>query len=158
MKKFILELKWAVIFSIMMLIWMWLEKLFGFHDVRIDQHYIVTNFVAIPAILVYVLALLDIRKNAFNGKMTYVQGFVSGFIITLLVTIFSPLSQYITSEIISPDYFANVIEYTVSQGKMTQVEAEEYFNLNSYIMQVLVFTPIMGIVTTAIVAIFTRKK
>jgi len=41
---------------------------------------------------------------------------------------------------------------------MTQIEAENYFNLKSFITEVLIATPMMGIVTTAIVAIFTRKK
>ena len=135
-----------------------MEKLTGLHDVHIDQHAIYTNFVAIPAIIVYVLALLDKRKNFYGGVMTYKQGFISGLVITLIVTLFSPLTQYITTEFITPDYFINIINYSVSEGKMTQVEAEEFFNLKSYLMQVIIATPIMGIVTTAIVAIFTKKK
>ncbi len=135
-----------------------MERIVGLHDVHIDKHPIYTNFVAIPAIIVYVLALLDKRKNFYDGKMTYMQGFISGIIISIIVTIFSPLTQYITSTIITPDYFANVINYSVSQGMMTQTEAEEYFNLKNYMIQVLIGTPIMGIVTAAIVAIFTRKS
>ncbi len=135
-----------------------MERIVGLHDVHIDKHAIYTNFVAIPAIIVYVLALLDKRKNFYEGKMTYMQGFISGIIISIIVTIFSPLTQYITSTIITPEYFTNVINYSVSQGMMTQTEAEEYFNLKSYMIQVLIGTPIMGIVTAAIVAIFTRKN
>ncbi len=142
----------------MMLIWMVLERLFGLHNEHIDKHAIYTNFVVIPAVIVYVLALLDKRKNFYNGKMTYKQGFVSGLIISLIVTVLSPLTQYITSTVITPGYFSNMIIYAVSEGQMNQMEAEEYFNLKSYISQVLIATPIMGIVTTAIVAIFTRKK
>jgi hypothetical protein len=107
----------------MMLLWMVMERIVGLHDVHIDKHPIYTNFVAIPAIIVYVLALLDKRKNFYDGKMTYMQGFISGIIISIIVTIFSPLTQYITSTIITPDYFANVINYSVSQGMMTQTEA-----------------------------------
>ena len=157
MNKFKIEIKWSVIFIIMMLLWMVMEKVTGLHDVHIDKHAIYTNFVAIPAIIVYVLALLDKRKNYYDGKMTYMQGFISGLIISIIVTIFSPLTQYITSTIITPDYFINIINYSVSQGMMTQTEAEAYFNLKSYMIQVLIGTPIMGIVTAAIVAIFTRK-
>ena len=158
MNKFKIEIKWSVIFIIMMLLWMVMEKVTGLHDVHIDKHAIYTNFVAIPAIIVYVLALLDKRKNYYDGKMTYMQGFISGLIISIIVTIFSPLTQYITSTIITPDYFINIINYSVSQGMMTQTEAEAYFNLKSYMIQVLIGTPIMGIVTAAIVAIFTRKN
>ena len=158
MKKYKIEIKWAFIFMVMMLLWMVFERAVGLHDEHIDKHPIYTNFVAILAIAIYVLALLDKRKNFYNGVMTYKQGFISGLIISLIVTVFSPLTQYITSKIISPDYFNNVIEYSVSNNLMTLEAAQAYFNLKSYIIQVLIATPIMGIVTSAIVAIFTKKK
>jgi len=158
MNKYKIEIKWGIIFTVMMLLWMVLERLAGLHDEHIDKHMIYTNFVAIPAIVVYVLALLDKRKNFYNGVMSYKEGFISGLIISLIVTIFSPFTQYITSTIITPEYFANVIKFTVSEGEMSQVDAENYFNLQSYIYQVIIATPIMGIITTAIVAIFTKKN
>ena len=149
MKTIKIEIRWAIIFTVMMLIWMLLERVFGLHDEYIDKHPIFTNFVAIPAIAVYVLALLDKRDNFYHGKMTYIQG---------LITVLSPLSQIITSLVITPDYFQNAINYAVSEGKMTQKAAEEYFNLRSYILQGLIGAPVMGVLTSAIVAIFTRKK
>jgi len=90
--------------------------------------------------------------------MTYKQGFITGLIITAIVTVLSPLTQYITSTIITPEYFPNMISYSVETGKMTQKAAEEYFNLKNYLLEVIIGTPIMGILTTTIVAIFTRKK
>lgn len=157
-KKYSIEIQWAIIFFLMMLVWMVLERWFGLHDTHIDKHMIYTNFVAIPAIAVYVLALLDKKQSSFGGQMTYKQGFISGLVITIVVTILSPLSQYVTSEFITPNYFANVISYSVNNGKMTLVEAEAYFNLKNYIFKTLMFTPVMGIVTTAIVAFFTKSK
>ena len=89
--------------------------------------------------------------------MTYVQGLISGLIITFIISIFSPVTQLITSYIITPHYFSNVINYNVSNGLMTQEAAEAYFNIKSYIVQGLMGATIMGAVTAAIVAIFTRK-
>ena len=63
MKKFALEIKWGVIFTIVLLLWMVMEKLLGWHGKHIDKHAIYTNFFAILAILIYVLALLEKRKN-----------------------------------------------------------------------------------------------
>lgn len=123
MKKFAIEIKWALIFVITGLIWMLFEKLAGFHGVRIDKHEIVTNFFAIPAIAIYVFALLDKRKSFYSGVMTYKQGFMTGLIITIIVTIVTPFWQLINSTIISPEYFPNIIEYSVSQGIMTREEA-----------------------------------
>ena len=54
MKNLKLELKWAIIFVIMSLAWMVLEKLCGLHGKYIDYHLYLTNLFAIPAIWVMV--------------------------------------------------------------------------------------------------------
>jgi hypothetical protein len=158
MKKYAIEIKWGVLFTLMMLLWMMLEKGLGWHDEQIEKHYIYTNFVAIPAIAFYVVALIDKRQNYFRGVMTYKQGFISGLIISLIVMLLSPLMQVITSLYITPHYFENVIHYVVEHNEMTQTEAEAYFNLSNYILQSTMFAPIMGVITTAIVAIFVKRK
>ena len=56
------------------------------------------------------------------------------------------------------DYFNNVITYTVESGRMSQQGAEAYFNYNSYLIQGIFFSLAMGIVTSAIVSIFVKKK
>lgn len=158
MKNIKIEIKWALLFVVMMLAWMALEKSLGYHDEKIADHPIMTNFVAIPSIAIYVFALLDKKKNFYHGLMSYKQGFMAGLVITVIVTILSPLSQYITTEFITPSYFANVIEYAVEKGEMTREEAEGYFNLKSYIIQSVIGAFLMGILTSAIVAIFVRSK
>ncbi len=158
MKELKIELKWALIFTLAALAWMYIEKSLGWHDVKISEHYYLTNIFAVVAITVYVLALRDKKINYYEGQMSYRQGFISGVILTLFVALLSPLSQYITSVYISPDYFSNVILYSVSQGEMTQEEAEAYFNLKSYMIQATIGALIMGILTSAIVAFFVKSK
>lgn len=158
MKKFPLEIKWAFIFILMTLVWMILEKLIGMHDKYIDKHPVFTNFIAIPAVAVYVLALMDKKKNFYSGVMTWKQGFMCGLIMTLIITVVSPLTQIITSEIISPGYFPNAIKYSVNTGLLSQEEADKYFNLGNYIVQGLIGAPVMGLVTSAVVAFFVRSK
>ena len=158
MKNIKPELIWAFRFTAMMLLWMVLEKMAGLHDQHIDKHPVFTNFIAIPAITIYVLALLDKRKTDYQGVMNYKQGVLSGLIITAIVTILTPFTQYVTSTFITPNYFANVIKYSVETGKMTQKDAESYFNLKSYMIQATIGALIMGVVTTLIVAIFVRKR
>lgn len=75
-KKLKLQIKWSLIFALMTLAWIGMEKLIGFHDKYIEHHYIFTTFIIIPSVVIYALALIDIRKNYYGGKMTYVQGFV----------------------------------------------------------------------------------
>ena len=158
MKKYQIELKWALVFVGMTLIWMIGEKLLGYHSEKIDQHEVITNFIAIPAIAVYVFALLDKKKNFYKGQMNYLQGFISGIIISVIVAAISPLTQYLTSVVISPEYFPNIIKYAVDNGKATQAEAISYFNLKSYITYGVIGALGMGAVTSAIVAIFVKSK
>ena len=156
--KYKIEFKWAILFVMMQILWMLCERLIGLHSEHIDKHPIYTNFVAIPSIAIYVFALLDKRKNHFQGTMTYKEGFITGVVITFIVTFFTPLTQLIVSKIITPEYIQNVIEYSVNKGLMSTTEASNYFNLKNYIKQAVVGAPILGIFTTVIVALFTKKK
>ena len=157
MQNIKIEIKWAIIFSVVTLLWMVLEKLVGLHGTHIDKHMIYTNFFAIPAIILVVLALRDKRKNFYNGTMTYKQGLISGLILSVFIALLSPVTQYLISTIISPEYFPNIIEYTVDSGMMSQEAASAAFNLQSYMLQASMGGLIMGILTSAIVAVFLRK-
>lgn len=158
MKNFTIEIKWAFIFFFASLAWMFLEKSVGLHDQYIEKHPIYTNLFAIVAVTVYYLAIRDKKKNFFNNQMNWKQGFITGLILTIFVTILSPVAQYITSTIITPDYFKNIITFAVEHKKMTQEAAEMYFNLKSYIIQGVFGALSMGVVTSAIVSYFTKSK
>lgn len=158
MQKYKTELKWGVIFMVTSLVWMLLERLVGLHGAHIDKHATYTNLFAIPAIAIYVLALLDKRKRDLDGKMSYKEGVITGLIITAVVAILSPLSQWLTAVVITPGYFPAIIEYSVSQGEMSRAAAEEYFNLSSYIWMAFIGAVGMGVVTSLVVAAFTRKQ
>jgi hypothetical protein len=64
MKNLKIEIKWAIIFSLMSLLWMLLEKVSGLHGRYIDYHLYLTNLFAIPAIIVMVMALKDKRRTS----------------------------------------------------------------------------------------------
>ena len=152
------EIKWAFIFILALLTWTLIEMLSGLHSSRIHLHPYVTNLFAIVAIVIYVKALKDKRDHDFNGQLTYKEGLISGSIITVIVTLFSPLSQVIIHQIISPNYFKNMINYSVSNNLMTALEAETYFELKNYIVISVIGALVMGLVTTLIVAVFVKQK
>ncbi|GAB1395999.1 hypothetical protein MASR1M65_07760 [Saprospiraceae bacterium] len=159
MKNIKIEIKWAIIFSVVGLLWMLLEKLSGLHGKYIDYHLYLTNLFAIPAIIVMVMALKDKKKNFYNGQMTYNQGLISGIILSVIIALISPLTQWITSYVITPEYFPNVIKRSVEIGYFkTTAEAEAQFNFQNYVIQGLIGALVMGIVTTAIAMIFIRTK
>jgi hypothetical protein len=156
-KKFQIEIKWGILFILSGLVWMGMEKSLGWHDALLEQHASLTMFYAPIAIALYVLALRDKRRSYYQGEMTYLQGLISGLVLTLVVVLLTPLSQYISHEYISPDYFPNIIRLTVEKGEMSQAEAEIHFSLKSYIQQSVAFAAFMGLMTSSVVAFFTRS-
>ena len=159
MKSIKIEIKWALIFSVMGLVWMLLEKWSGLHDKYIDYHLYLTNLFAIPAIWVMVLALKDKKKNFYNNNIDYKQGLMSGIMLSLFIAALSPLTQWITSFVITPEYFPNVIKRSVEIGYYkTTAEAADNFNFKNYAIQGAIAAFVMGLVTTAIAMIFIRTK
>lgn len=159
MKKVKIEIKWAIIFSIVGLLWMVLEKLCGLHGEYIDYHLYLTNLFAIPAIIVMVMALKDKKKNYYGGQMSYMQGLISGILVSVIIALISPLTQWITSYVITPEYFPNVTKRSVELGYYkTTAEAEAQFNYPNYAIQGAIGALMMGTITTAIAMIFIRTK
>jgi TctA family transporter len=88
--------------------------------------------------------------------MNWAQGFVTGTIISLGISILSPIVQYITYEFFSPNYFHNAILNAIKIKSMTEINARNFFNLKSYIIQGFLGGISMGIVTGGIVAYFLQ--
>jgi membrane glycosyltransferase len=158
MKKIYIEFKWAVIFTIALLSWMLLEKTLGWHEEQIADQWWLTLLFLPFAVLLYLLALREKRRRVYGGKLSWLQGFISGVILSVFVALLSPLAQYITQNYITPQYFNNVIEYSITNDLMTRNKANDYFNINSYIWQSILGALGFGITTAALVAIFARKK
>ena len=159
MKNIKIELKWAIIFSIAGLVWMVLEKLTGLHDKYLDYQMYLTNLFAIPAIYIMILALKEKKRKDYAGTMTYIQGLISGSILSLIIALLSPLTQWITSYVITPEYFTNVIKRSVELGYYsTTAEAQANFNYENYALQGAIFAFFIGVVTTAIAMVFIRSK
>jgi hypothetical protein len=142
----------------MMLGWMVLERLAGLHGEHIDQHATYSNFVAVPAIAIYVLALRDKRQRYYQGHMTYGQGVKTGLFLTLFITALSPLLQWFTFTFVTTQYFSNAIRHAVQTQQMPGAEAAEYFTLKNYLLQGTMGTFVMGMFTTLVVAFFTKSS
>lgn len=150
------EIKWGLLFTAAALLWIVFEKAMGWHGPKIEVHSIYTNFFAVLAILIYVLAFRDKRKND-SGMMQWKHGFFYGVGISVVVILLNPISQWIISSLISPEFFPNAINFAVESGKLSTEEAVAYFNLKSYIIQGTFGGLILGAVTSGIVAFFIQK-
>jgi hypothetical protein len=89
--------------------------------------------------------------------MNYWQGVLSGLWLTFFIVLLVPLGQYLTHNFITPEYFNNVAELAVSSGQLTETEANSYFSLPHYIQLSVIMAALMGLVTSLVVAIFTRR-
>jgi hypothetical protein len=151
------EIKWGVIFSIMGLLWLTLEYLVGLHDKLIAWHPILTNLVAIPSVIIMVLAILE-KRRVLGGKITFGQAFLCGLGVSIVVALLSPLTQFIFHRLINPGYFDNAIRYGVSQGKATLEQAQGLFNLESYMIQSVLAAIIIGTITSLVIAAMIKKE
>lgn len=157
-RHFKIELKWAIIATILSLSWMLLEKTLGWHDEQIADHYWLTLMFIPFIVLMYVLCIREKRRRVFNKKLTWRQGFFTGARLALIITLLSPLAQYITHNYITPKYFEKVKEYSITNELMTVRAANDYFNIGNYIWQAAAGALIGGVVIAAIVALFLKKK
>ncbi|GAH11581.1 unnamed protein product, partial [marine sediment metagenome] len=132
MAKYQVEIKWGVIFSVVALVWMIFEKTMGWHSIHIDKHATYTMLFFPIAILVYLFALRE-KRSSLGNLMTWKEGFKSGIIIGFIVALIAPLNQFIFHKYISPDYFSNVIQYSVTNDLISLNQAEEFFTLKNYI-------------------------
>lgn len=158
MKKFTIEFKWAIISIIIFLAWMTLEKQLGFHDEKLKWQMVFSLLIILPTFIVYYLALWDKKRNYYQNNMNWKQGFISSIVISFMVAIFSPITQFITHEFITPDYFEKMISLSVESKRMTLEQAQNYFNLTAYIWQSISGGISMGVVIGAIVAYLIRTK
>jgi len=152
-----LELRWAVIFTLAMWVWMLIERLFGLHSTRIEEHAIYTNVFAIVAITIYVLALRDKRDRVYGGLISWGQAFKCGLLISVFVALLTPLSQWVIHTLISPHFFTNMADYAVQNGLMEATAAAQYFSLQSYMLQAVLGAFVMGLLTSLVVAFFVRR-
>lgn len=158
MKQRTTEVKWAIIFTVVALLWVALERALGWHDELIHKHAVYTNLFAVVAIALYVFALLDKRHRDHGGYMTWKQGFVSGLLISVGVAVLSPLAQYITHTVVTPDYFGNARAFAMTAGHTDAEAAARHFNLGSYIVQATIGALVLGVVTSALVASVVRRS
>ena len=158
MSNYKIEIKWAIVFVVTLLVWSFLEKSFGFHDERIGDHPIVSMFFMIPAILIYVFALRQKKSQFYNGTISFGQVFKSGLIVSLIIALLNPGVQYIISYVISPDYFANAIKHTVEGGFDTQENADAFFTYQSYVIQGIIWAILAGVISTLVIGLFIKSK
>jgi hypothetical protein len=115
-------------------------------------------FIMIPAVLVFVMAFREKRSASENGVLPFQEGLKFGLMLTLFITLLTPITQSIISLVIAPEYFPNVMRYAVEKGMMSQSDAEGYFNLKNYIIQSSIGSVVSGAVSSAVLAFLASRS
>jgi len=107
---------------------------------------------------IYFVALLDKKKNVYQGKMTQSQGFISGILLTLFIGLLTPFLLRISLQYISPDFFSSMQSYMVSSKKMSAEQVKLYYNYRSFLLQTLFLNFSLGILSSAIFSFTLSAK
>lgn len=158
MKKFGIEIKWSIVSIIIFLAWMTLEKKLGFHSYKIKWQPLFNLLYIFPTFILYFLALREKKNKFYNGNINWKQGFISAIVISFIIVIFSPITQFITHEFISPNFLENTINQIVLSKKLTLEEAKEFTTLTSSIWKNISDGLSFGVVIGAIVAYILKTK
>jgi hypothetical protein len=158
MKSFKTEIKWAILFSLLNIMWLFMEKKLGWHDKNIAQHSVYTMLIIIPTFVFYFLAIREKSQIYFNHKMNWRQGFISGLILSCFIAVLSPIVVYINAIAISPNFFSTMIKYSVEHKIMNEENAKHYFTVYNYMFLSAVGSISSGVIIAAIVSLFTKNK
>lgn len=148
-----IEIRYAMLITLLMLLWLAVEFMVGLHEEPlIVYHPIVTMFALIIPIVCARMAVNE-KIELLGGKITFGQAFLTGFLVAFFAAVLSVPSQLIFNKLINPDFFSNMIIYSVKMGKAKSYEeAAMYFNPTSYIIQAGLGTLVFGTLIALIMA------
>jgi hypothetical protein len=150
-------LRFGIIFVLMQFVWIIGEYLVGLHTTHIQQHYLYTNLVMVPATAIMVWGLIA-RRDELGGELSYVQALGQGALIGVFVGIASIGVHYLFFTHINPNFFADFQRLAVTEGLMTREAAESYFSLSSYAWHTALFSPVAGLLTNAVAGLFLKTR
>lgn len=153
-----IEIRYAVLMSLLMLLWLSLEFMVGLQDTYIQYHPYVTMFALIIPIVCSRLVLLD-KLEQLNGKIDFKQGLKTGIMVAIFAALLSIPVQLAFHFLINPDFFDDMRAYSINRAMVlgmdvakAKADAIAYFNLLSYLLQSFFGTLIFGSIIAAVMA------
>ena len=151
MNNWRIEIRYAVLINLLMLLWLATEFLVGLHDTFIQFHPYVTMLAIVIPVACSRLAI-SAKTEELNGKISFKQAFVTGAVIAVLSAVLMVGTQYVFHALINPDFFDNMVAYSVKQAELKGIDtatattdAQRYFNLTAYLLQSSIFALVFGL-------------
>lgn len=158
-----IEIRYAVLISLLTLLWLSVEFMVGLHDVYITYHAF-TNWLALLIPVVCIRMALSEKADQLDGRLSYKQAFASGFLVAFFAAVLAVPVQIVFHKLINPDYFDTMIKVAVNHAEnakhnamRAREEAALYYNLTSYIIQSGLLMLVFGTIVAAISAWFARN-
>ncbi|MEK7253810.1 MAG: DUF4199 domain-containing protein [Bacteroidota bacterium] len=110
------EIKWAIIATIVLFVWLLLEKLLGLHAPEKLATWMIVDFIAsiLIFIAIYYMTTRDKRDVELGGVMSWKQGFWAAAVMTLIFIPLSSLVVYIFIKFVSPELPGSLTSYAKS--------------------------------------------
>lgn len=151
-----IELRGAVLISLLMLLWLSFECIVGLQTEYIAYHPYVGMLSLLIPVFVTRQSLMAKRDELRNG-FTFGKAFLSGSIIAVFAAVMAIPVQLAFHYFVNPDFFDDMIAYSVKHGQ-DPGRAASYFNLNSYLFQSVAATLVVGFIISAVAAFFMQVK
>lgn len=158
MKQYSIEFRWAFTFLLAQTLWIMFESTLGFYGDKIQYQPLFSLLFNIILIAIYILAIRDKKKKIYNNHMTWQEGFVSGLMLTLIIALFTTMTEYTKHHVISPYFLEDMKALVVSENRMSETEAESYFSFSKTLSSSIFFTISIGVLITSIAAWVIKSK
>ncbi|OYU79436.1 MAG: hypothetical protein CFE23_14145 [Flavobacterium sp. BFFFF1] len=158
MKKFAIEIKWAIRYIFVFLAWVFLEKYCGAYDENVGSYFLFSFGFYIFAFLIYLMALKDKKEHYFSNQLEWKQGTVSGIYMTVFIAILMPVAQIIIQKAIAPEFFPNMIKHSLASKNANAQAIREYFSFPDYITHSIFLALSVGMIYAAAASAVLKTK
>lgn len=152
MKQFSVEFRWAFTFLLAQTLWIMFEKTLGFHDEKIQYQPLFSLLFNFILLAIYILAIRDKKQKTYNNQMTWQEGFTSGLMLTLIIALFTIMTEYTKHNVISPYFLDDMKSLILAEKRMTLEQANNAFSFSKTLSNTIFFTISVGVLITSIVA------
>ncbi|ALU28142.1 DUF4199 domain-containing protein [Myroides odoratimimus] len=159
MRNFSIEFKWASYATLAALLWMFIVKSLGFHDLEKIRYEVGFELLFnLVLIIFYWLGIRQKKREFYNGVVSWQRAFLSGLVICIMITFFFPIIQYITFNQVSPNFMATLQEALATQTSMSLEEATKNATFDIFLRNGVTNNLSFGVVFIAIISYFIQSK
>lgn len=158
------EHKWGIAIGVLNFMWLLGEYAAGLHGKHVDQYARVTNYALLIPLVCTPIALLQIKKNTFNGVISFSEALKSGIVISTIAAFIAAFGVFVYFQI-NPGFTDFMVDYS-KQNALKNDEpiakaadlAKMLYSMNSYIIQSFISAIGFGMVLAALIALVIRNK